>query len=104
MIRNPLPARFRSGSRAEFSDYPNIFHTEEPLTGHIDLLRYEDQKIAVWDYKPHAALEFKAVTQVFLYALMLAARTGISLTHFRCGYFDEKDLYVFSPYEAKFNV
>ena len=86
----------------ELSDYRDAFHTEAPLTGHIDLLRYEDQHIAVWDYKPNAAREFKATTQVFLYALMLSVRTGISLKHFICGYFDEHDLYVFNPYEAKF--
>jgi hypothetical protein len=88
----------------EFSDYCEVFHTTEPLTGHIDLVRYEDQKIGVWDYKPKAAKEVTATTQVFLYAFMLSVRTGISLTDFICGYFDEKDLYVFNPYEAKFVV
>jgi hypothetical protein len=89
---------------AELSDYRNVFHTDNPLTGHIDLVRYEDHKIAVWDYKPKASKEVTATTQVFLYALMLSVRTGISLNHFICGYFDEKDLYMFNPYEAKFIV
>ncbi len=71
---------------AELSDYHDVFHTEAPLTGHIDLLRYEERKIAVWDYKPKAAKEVSASTQVFLYALMLSVRTGISLKHFICGY------------------
>ena len=88
----------------ELSDYRDVFHTKEPLTGHIDLVRYEGQKIAVWDYKPKAAKEVTATTQVFLYALMLSVRTGISFNRFICGYFDEKDLYVFNPYRIKFVV
>ncbi len=88
----------------ELRDYRDVFHTEAPLTGHIDLLRYEDQHIAVWDYKPNAAREVTAITQVFLYSFMLSVRTGISLNHFICGYFDENDLYVFNPYEAKLVV
>lgn len=89
---------------AELRDYHDVFHTEEPLTGHIDLVRYEDQKIAVWDYKPKAAKEVTAMTQVFLYSLMLSVRTGISLNRFICGYFDEKDIYMFNPYKVKFFV
>ncbi len=85
----------------ELSDYQDVFPTKNPLTGHIDLLRYEAGKIVVWDYKPKAKREVTAATQVFLYALMLSVRTGISLNQFICGYFDDRDCYVFSPYEAK---
>jgi hypothetical protein len=84
----------------ELSDYHDVFHTKAPLTGHIDLLRYEDGKIVVWDYKPNARREVTAATQVFLYALMLSVRTGISLKQFTCGYFDERDCYMFNPYDA----
>ncbi len=86
----------------EFADYLRILGTREPLTGHIDVLRHEgDGLLGVWDYKPHAAAERNAHIQVFLYALMLSLRTGIPLSAFHCGYFDEKDAYLFSPAQAK---
>lgn len=83
---------------AEF--YHGLFKTNEPLTGHIDLLRIEDDKIWVLDYKPNAHLEKFAATQVYFYALMLSKRTKIPLEKFRCGYFDWKDSYLFKPDEC----
>ena len=86
----------------EFEDYPRILGSRDALTGHIDVLRLEpDGLIGVWDYKPRAAAERDAHIQVFLYALMLALRTGLPLTAFLCGYFDEKDAYIFRPSEAR---
>jgi hypothetical protein len=81
----------------ELSDFTNIFKTNSPLTGHIDILRIEDGKIWIWDYKPRAYEEKYASTQVYFYALMLSKRTGLSLDNFRCGYFDDKYAYVFKP-------
>ncbi|MGB7569841.1 MAG: BRCT domain-containing protein [Chitinivibrionales bacterium] len=82
----------------EFSDYEEIFSTKEALTGHIDLLRVvQNGNIEVWDYKPGAFNEKYAETQVFLYALMLSIRTGIPLSLFQCGYFDEIDAFIFRP-------
>jgi len=85
----------------EFTDYEMVFNTKEPLVGHVDILRIEDDgKIAVWDYKPNAFKETKAHVQVFLYTYMLSVRTGIKLSDFICGYFDEVDVYQFNPCEA----
>ncbi len=84
----------------EVEFYQSLFKTNEPLTGHIDLLRIEDNKIWVLDYKPNAHLEKFAATQVYFYALMLSKRTKISLEKFRCGYFDGKDCYLFKPDEC----
>lgn len=84
----------------EIECYEELFQTKEQLTGHIDLLRIEDGKIWVWDYKPNAAREKFASTQVYFYALMLSKRTGISLDKFRCGYFDSNYTYVFNPTET----
>jgi len=79
-------------------DYEDVFKTKKELTGHIDLLRYEkDGKIGIWDYKPKAYSEKNAVTQVFLYTIMLYVRTGIPLNRFICGYFDEIDIFYFDP-------
>jgi len=82
----------------EIEDYSRLLRTRETLTGHIDVLRHEnDGLLGVWDYKPHAAAERDAHVQVFLYALMLALRTGLPLTRFLAGYFDEDDAYTFDP-------
>lgn len=83
----------------EIIDYKNIFNEDAPLTGHIDALRIEDNKIWIWDYKPKAHLEKYASCQVYFYALMLSKRTGISLDEFMCGYFDGDIAYVFKPEE-----
>ena len=73
------------------------------LTGHIDLLRYEDGKVWIWDYKPNALNEKYASTQLYFYALMLSERTGINLENIRCGYFDSAYAFTFKPENVKFN-
>jgi hypothetical protein len=86
----------------EIEDYPRLLRTRETLTGHIDVLRREnDGLLGVWDYKPHAAAERDAHVQVFLYALMLALRTGLPLPRFLAGYFDENDAYIFGPSQVR---
>lgn len=77
--------------------YEELFNSKEPLSGHIDVLRAEDNKLWVWDYKPRAEKERYASTQVFFYALMLSRRTGIPLNRIMCGYFDESTAFVFRP-------
>ena len=81
----------------EIDLYRKLFECEDPLTGHIDILRVEDGNIWVWDYKPNAHKEKYADCQTFFYALMLSKRTGIPLERFRCGYFDEHSAFVFKP-------
>ena len=81
----------------ELEAYRALFDSEEPLTGHIDILRVEDDSIWIWDYKPNAEKEKHADCQVLFYAIMLSKRTGIPLEKFRCGYFDEKTAFVFKP-------
>ena len=83
----------------EIEDYHHLFNSNEPLTGHIDVLRIDDNKVWVWDYKPNANKEKYATTQVYFYALMLSKRTGIDLDKFRCGYFDHNYAYMFKPDE-----
>src|SRR3989344_4684750 len=67
------------------------------LTGHIDILRIDDGKIWIWDYKPNSSNERYASTQVYFYALMLSKRTAIPIENFRCGYFDSENAFVFMP-------
>ncbi len=81
----------------EMEKYQSIFQTSAPLTGHIDLVRMENNLTWIWDYKPHADKEKYATTQVYFYALMLAQRTGMNLDQLRCGYFDESVCYMFDP-------
>ena len=83
----------------ELKNFNELFNSNLPLTGHIDLIRIEDEKIWIWDYKPGSFEEKFASTQVFFYALMLSKRTGIPLDKFRCGYFDENYAFVFKPEE-----
>ena len=66
-----------------------------PLTGHIDLVRYNEELIEIWDYKPRASKEKWAHVQTWLYAIVLSIRTGITLNQIMCGWFDEEDAFVF---------
>jgi len=79
------------------SKFNELFNSKEPLSGHIDVLRTENNKVWVWDYKPRAEKEKYASTQVFFYSLMLSQRTGIPLDRIMCGYFDENTAFVFKP-------
>lgn len=81
----------------ETEKYSNLLRDKKPLTGHIDLLRIENNKIWVWDYKPNAADERYAATQTYFYALMLSKRTGIPIENFMCGWFDSANAFVFKP-------
>lgn len=84
----------------EIESYEHLMKSKYPLTGHIDILRIEDGKIWIWDYKPEALKEKYAATQTFFYALMLSKRTKIPLENFRCGYFDENHSMMFKPAES----
>ena len=82
---------------SELEDYETIFGSQDALTGHIDILRFESGKVWIWDYKPSAAKERWAATQLNTYATMLSARTGIPLSEVMCGYFDDRTSFVFAP-------
>tara|TARA_Y100000310_G_C20636008_1_gene791196 strand:- start:377 stop:997 length:621 start_codon:yes stop_codon:yes gene_type:complete len=84
----------------ELSNFKELFETDIPLSGHIDLVRFEDGKIWIWDYKPNAKREKYASTQVAFYAYMLSKRSGVPLEEFRCGYFDKDDAFVFEPLDV----
>jgi hypothetical protein len=81
----------------ELETYKALFDCEEPLTGHIDILRIDEENVWIWDYKPAAEKERYAGCQLLFYAIMLSKRTGIPLERFRCGYFDDKTAFVFKP-------
>ncbi len=81
----------------ELEAFMTLFESEDPLTGHIDILRVEDGKVWIWDYKPNAEKEKYADCQVLFYAIMLSNRTGLPLENFRCGYFDQNSAFVFKP-------
>ena len=83
--------------KEELKNFKEMFNSEYPLTGHIDLIRNEDNHIWIWDYKPNAEKEKYASTQVCLYTIMLSKRTNIPLEKFKCGYFNEKIAFIFKP-------
>lgn len=84
----------------EIAYFKELFKSDLPLTGHIDILRLEDDKIWIWDYKPNSSQEVYASTQTFFYAYMLSKRTNIPIENFRCGYFDSNYAFVFNPANA----
>jgi len=71
--------------------------TEEPITGHIDIVQIRRNAIHVLDYKPNARKEKKAIGQLMVYALALSRRTGLKLFDFTCAWFDDKDYFEFYP-------
>jgi hypothetical protein len=95
-IEVPIWLKAKEIGEKKFSE---LLGSTEPLSGHIDVLRLEDDKLWVWDYKPGAEKEKYAATQTFFYSIMLSKRTGIPLDHFMCGYFDENTSFVFKPKE-----
>ncbi len=88
----------------ELKEFHSILSSKSPLTGHIDVLRVENNKIWIWDYKPNAFEEKYAATQVYFYALMLSKRTNLDLENFRCGYFDHNYSYIFKPEKELINI
>ena len=70
------------------------------ITGHIDILQVKYGKIYVLDYKPDATKEKDALSQLYLYALGLSFRAGISMDKIRCAWFDETKYYEFEPRKA----
>ncbi|MAG46967.1 hypothetical protein CL617_00035 [archaeon] len=88
----------------EIDSFKNFFKSDQPLTGHIDLLKIENGKVWIWDYKPNAIDEQHAATQIFMYALMINKRTGIPLEDIRCGYFDAKYAFLFKPELKMLNI
>ena len=88
-------------SQDDAEGYTNILETEEALTGHIDILRLEEDTIWIWDYKPKAHTEKTAHFQVALYTIMLHVRTGVPWNNLRCGYFDDKKVFEVSINDVK---
>lgn len=81
----------------ELGVFSMLFSPQFALTGHIDLIRFNDGRIEIWDFKPGADQEKKASLQVLLYAIAIAIRSGLPLNLFRCGYFDDGVAFEFKP-------
>ncbi|MFC1521596.1 PD-(D/E)XK nuclease family protein [Elusimicrobiota bacterium] len=73
------------------------FTLKESLSGHIDFVQVRNGFAHILDYKPDAVKERHAHEQLTFYALALSRRAGLMVKDFRCGWFDEKDYYEFSP-------
>jgi len=71
-----------------------------PIPGHIDFLQLRSGFLHILDYKPDAAKEKHAVTQLTIYALALSRRTGLPVKAFKCAWFDERDYFEFFPLPA----
>jgi PD-(D/E)XK nuclease superfamily len=73
---------------------------DNPITGRIDFLQLRSGFLHILDYKPEAAKEQDAVTQLTIYALALSRRTGLPVKAFKCAWFDERDYFEFYPLPA----
>ena len=69
----------------------------QPITGHIDFLQLRSGYLHILDYKPNAAKETHAVTQLTIYAMALSRRTGLPVKGFKCAWFDERDYFECYP-------
>lgn len=86
-------------TQAEAGPFAAIMQPNEWLSGHVDVLAVEDQRIWIWDYKPGAHKERWVHVQLLAYAVMLSRRTGIDLNRIRCGFFDQYLCRTFAPSE-----
>lgn len=83
---------------SDFSNYETQFKTASCITGHIDILRLEENgQLGLWDYKPGAGEEKTAAQQVWFYMVMLSKRTGIPIDQIKGGYFDEFETFSVCP-------
>jgi PD-(D/E)XK nuclease superfamily len=73
--------------------------TGTPITGHIDILQVRNGLIRILDYKPDAQ-KIRPVSQLVIYGLALAVRTGLLLKSFSCAWFNEIASYEFFPLHA----
>lgn len=64
--------------------------------GHIDILRWDEgnKKLSLFDFKPKAAAETKAASQVFRYRELLANHLSMPSLEIEAGYFDELNIYL----------
>lgn len=67
--------------------------------GYIDALQIRDGRIHVLAYKPGAGKE-QPIAELTLCALTLSMRSGLSLSRFVCGWFDEQAHREFDPAQA----
>lgn len=88
--------------RGEMGPFASSFPLGGPLTGHIDLIRIQDGHVEIWDFKPDVEAAQMVGMQVLIYAIIMAIRTGIPLSRFRCGYFDTESAWNFNPSTVQF--
>jgi len=74
----------------------------EIVCGQLDLLQVRQGRVLLLDYKPNARKETRqsVMNQLTLYARALHYRASIPLWAMQCAWFDEKDIYYFSPREG----
>jgi hypothetical protein len=73
---------------------PNQTPTNKGWLGFLDILRVDEGKIQLLDYKPNANKEGVCVgPQLYRYLYMLHRQTGIPIEKFEAYYFDRKNCY-----------
>lgn len=69
-----------------------VFLNDWNMFGHIDLIRFVDGCIEIWDYKNH--LNNNVKSQLYCYGLMLSIRLMVPLNTLRVGYFTKSNAYI----------
>ena len=92
-----MPRELAHYQRAGFTI--SIPQSHAAVTGHIDVLQLRNGYVHILDYKPDAD-KVMPLSQLVIYALALAARTGLPLKIFKCAWFDDKTYYEFFPLKA----
>ena len=77
----------------------DLENCKTPVTGHIDILQIRNGLIHILDYKPGAE-RIDATSQLTIYALALASRTGLAVKDLKCAWFDDKNYYEFFSLHA----
>ncbi len=86
----------------ELKDYQDTFGSTETLTSKIDILRLEsDGSIGVWINSTGKFDHKDLIKMVFLQVVMLAARTGLKLSIFKCGIITETETFGYNPHLAQ---
>lgn len=66
---------------------------DDEYLGHIDILRWHNKRFQIVDFKPNAAKEKKAGTQVARYRQLFSKNTGVPERLIDGAYFDEFNSY-----------
>lgn len=78
------------------SEVPVWHDTPEPITGHIDLIRIEDDFLHIVDYKPEGSF-MRSIPQVAYYGYLM--KRNLNVKNVLCSSFNKDSIWTYEPYE-----